>query len=349
LAGSPERKPRVQHNTDPQRVLAICNACRYCEGYCAVFPAMERRTVFTPADVAYLANLCHNCGECYYACPYTPPHEYAVNVPKLLAELRAKSYREGACPRWYGSGTLPVLAVCLIAFFAGIRWGASPAGDFYGVLSHGAMVWIFGAAAILAAIVLGASLARLVRTPEIARSFGAFGCAVRDAMSLRYLSGKDSSRGRRWFHHLTFYGFLFCFASTTSAAIEHYVFAVRAPYPWLSAPVMLGTAGGIGLLIGPAGLFFLKRLRDPAIVDPAQRRADVSFLAMLFLTSVTGLLLLLLRDSPAMSLLLRIHLAVVLALFLTMPYGKFVHGFYRFAALVRYARETATSTSRKAV
>ena len=308
---------------------------------------MERRTVFAPTDLAYLANLCHNCGECYYACPYTPPHEYAVNVPKLLAELRVQSYREGARPRWYGSGTLPVLALCLAAFFAGISWGASSAGNFYGVLSHGAMVAIFGAAAIWAAIVLGASLSRFVKASETPKRFGAFTRAVRDAMLLRYLSGEDSSRGRRWFHHLTFYGFLLCFASTTSAAFEDYLLGLRAPYPWLSAPVLLGTAGGIGLLIGPTGLFFLKRHRDPSIVDPNQFRADVAFLAMLFLTSLTGLLLLILRDSSAMSVLLRVHLAIVLALFLTMPYGKFVHGFYRFAALVRYAREAAISAPRK--
>ncbi len=67
------------------RILTICNACRYCEGYCAVFPALERRLDFAAADLDYLANLCHNCAECYYACQYAPPHEFAVNVPKTLA------------------------------------------------------------------------------------------------------------------------------------------------------------------------------------------------------------------------------------------------------------------------
>ena len=60
---------------------------------------------------------------------------------------------------------------------------------------------------------------------------------------------------------------------------------------------------------------------------------------MLFLTSLTGLALLVLRDTNAMGPLLALHLGFVLALFVTLPYGKFVHGLYRFVALVRYARE----------
>jgi citrate/tricarballylate utilization protein len=40
--------------------------------------------------------------------------------------------------------------------------------------------------------------------------------------------------------------------------------------------------------------------------------------------------------------LLALHLGVVFALFITLPYGKFVHGLYRYAALVRYARERRT-------
>ena len=42
------------------RQMQICNACRYCEGFCAVFPAMTRRLEFGKADIHFLANLCHN-------------------------------------------------------------------------------------------------------------------------------------------------------------------------------------------------------------------------------------------------------------------------------------------------
>jgi hypothetical protein len=79
--------------------------------------------------------------------------------------------------------------------------------------------------------------------------------------------GQRLSQARRWFHHATFYGFLLCFASTCVAAFYHFVLGWRAPYPYLSPPVVLGTLGGIGLLTGPAGLFWLKRKRDPALDD----------------------------------------------------------------------------------
>src|SRR5260370_27102950 len=112
---------------------------------------------------------------------------------------------------------------------------------------------------------------------------------------------------------------MLCFGTTTVPAM--YCFAGHiAPHPYLSLPVVLGTLGGIGLLIGPVGLYWLKRRRDTAIVDTKQDGMDISFLALLFLTSLTGLLLLILRETPAMGTLLRIHLGIVLGLFLTLPY-----------------------------
>jgi citrate/tricarballylate utilization protein len=144
---------------------------------------------------------------------------------------------------------------------------------------------------------------------------------------------------RRFYHHLAFYGFLLCFASTSVASIYHYGFGWIAPYPWWDLPVVLGTVGGIGIVWGPAGLLWEKWRRDPVIRDDGRTSMDVGFTTLLLLTGVTGLVLLVLRATPAMGTLLALHLGVVLALFLTFPYGKFVHGFYRLAALTRHAME----------
>ena len=86
---------------EADRLMTICNACRYCEGLCAVFPAMEMRRTFTAGDLNYLANLCHQCGACYTDCQYSPPHDFNVNIPKALAALRRESY-----PRYVWPGFL---------------------------------------------------------------------------------------------------------------------------------------------------------------------------------------------------------------------------------------------------
>ena len=138
---------------------------------------------------------------------------------------------------------------------------------------------------------------------------------------------------------MVFYGFLLDFASTSVAACYDHFLGWQAPYPLLSWPVVLGTVGGVGLLIGTSGLLYLKWKSDR---DPSAERMlsmDVAFLLLLFLTSVTGILLLALRETSAMGMLLVIHLGMVAGLFVTAPYGKFAHVVYRYAALVRYAIE----------
>ena len=104
----------------------------------------------------------------------------------------------------------------------------------------------------------------------------------------------------------------------------------------------------MGLLIGPLGSLWLKAARDRGPNDPGQTGMDVAFLLLLILTSLTGMLLLALRETSAMGIVLVVHLGMVMGLFLTMPYGKFVHGIYRIGALLRNAREKRLSGSHRA-
>ncbi|MBV9755691.1 MAG: tricarballylate utilization 4Fe-4S protein TcuB, partial [Alphaproteobacteria bacterium] len=119
----------TETTAEARRCMEICNACRYCEGYCAVFPAMELRRAFSDADLAYLANLCHDCRGCFHACQYAPPHQFGVNLPRTFAELRTETFSEYAWPLVPGgafrrNGTVVALAigvalaVVLLAAFA---------------------------------------------------------------------------------------------------------------------------------------------------------------------------------------------------------------------------------------
>jgi citrate/tricarballylate utilization protein len=330
--------------------MTICNSCRYCEGFCAVFPAMERRLQFSAGDLRYLANLCHNCSECFYACQYAPPHEFAVNVPKVLAEIRLKSYQRYCWPGMIRSAWVVSALAAACVVLALLFTPRTSGGDFYAAIPHDAMVSGFGVMGVLVLVFWGIGLMRFWReNPSWPRlHVPALFDAFQDVLKLSNLSSSGAgctypdehhSRARRVFHHFTFYGFLLCFASTTVAAGYDNFFGWRAPYAYLSVPVVLGVLGGIGLMVGPIGLLALKMRRDRRIVDSRQDAMDLSFIALLLATAITGLALMTLRATAAMSPLLAIHLAVVSALFVTLPFGKFVHGIYRSAALLRNALE----------
>jgi len=345
-------------------VMTVCNACRYCEQYCPVFPAMEERVIFGKADLTYLANLCHNCGECLYACQFAPPHEFGINVPQALARLRLRSYEDHCWPsacstafRRHGVATALGLVAAMSVLMFAATVAMNPSGlratgaDFYAVVPHDVLVSLFGGVGLFVLIALAMGLRSFWR--EIQRSGDQPSVsdarqALRDAFTLRHLHGtgvdctsaEDTRRPwRRWFHHCTLYGFALCFASTSVAALYHVVFGWLAPYAYTSLPVLLGTAGGLGLLVGPTGLLVVRRQRDPDLGDAGQNGLDEAFIVLLWLTSLTGLVLLALREQTIMGPLLVVHLGCVLALFLTLPYGKFVHGIYRTAALVKYATE----------
>lgn len=361
--------PMVDLVAEAERQMTICNSCRYCEGYCAVFPAMEIRRDFEKGDMIYLANLCFECRDCFYACQFAPPHEFGVNVPQIFAEIRAETYQEYSWPGILGKlyrrnglavGLITVASTALILLFViALRRDAlfstqAGEGAFYRIIPYAAMVIPALLIALYCLAVFARGAYRFWRDTDTGLTdvidFRAFAIATRDAFGLRYLKGggvgcnypdERFSQVHRWFHHLVFYGFLFDLASTTVAAIYDHFLGRRAPYPPLSLPVALGTIGGVAIVIGTVGLLSLKWRSDRQPAAPRMLKMDVAFLLLLGLTSLTGLLLLVLRQSPAMGTLLAVHLGFVAGLFLTMPYGKFAHIVYRYAALIRNALEQA--------
>ena len=357
--------------TEVARQMQICNACRYCEGFCAVFPAMTRRLEFGKADIHFLANLCHNCGACLHACQYAPPHEFAVNVPQAMAQVRGQTYADYAWPPALGALyqrqglTLSLALAAGLALFLVLGamlqgggldalWGANLGANFYNLFPHNLLVGLFAPVFLFVVFALAMGVRRFWRDVTPATSGAPLSApatleATDAVLRLKYLDGGHGdgchneddayTLKRRRAHHLTFYGFMLCFAATSLATVYHYVFGWAAPYDLPSVPKLLGAVGGVMLMLGTAGLWHLNRTRHALHGDAQQKPMDLGFIALLFLVSSSGLALWLARSTPALALLLCLHLGAVMALFATLPYGKFAHGVFRTASLLRHAVE----------
>lgn len=349
---------------EANRQLTICNACRYCEGYCPVFRAIEVRRDFTKNDVFYLANLCHDCRACYYACMYTLPHEFAVNVPQVMSEVRLASYRHWSWPDVFGSAFtnasvgfgLACLAGGLVVVSSAIF--VTPArmfavhrgpGSFYKVFPYLAIVIPAVTLFVFSMVIWLVGSVRFWwesgKVPGQKTGTKALVRALCDALGLRNLNGggpgcpypeEKPSSVRRVYHSFVSWGFLSAFLSTTLAAIYQELFGWLPPYPLTSAPVVFGGIGGIAMILGTAGLLWFKFKSDSAPAANGAASLDYIFLGTLGLASLSGMLTLAFRSTYAMGSLLTIHLGFVAAMFITAPYGKFVHFLYRILALVKY-------------
>ena len=363
--------PLTGAESEVARQMQICNACRYCEGFCAVFPAMTRRLEFGKADIHFLANLCHNCGACLHACQYAPPHEFAVNVPQAMAQVRGQTYADYAWPPALGALyqrqglTLSLALAAGLALFLVLGamlqgggldalWGANLGANFYHLFPHNLLVGLFAPVFLFVVFALAMGVRRFWRDVTPATSGAPLSApatleATDAVLRLKYLDGGHGdgchneddayTLKRRRAHHLTFYGFMLCFAATSLATVYHYVFGWAAPYDLPSVPKLLGAVGGVMLMLGTAGLWHLNRTRHALHGDAQQKPMDLGFIALLFLVSSSGLALWLARSTPALALLLCLHLGAVMALFATLPYGKFAHGVFRTASLLRHAVE----------
>ncbi len=349
------------------RQLVICNACRYCEGYCPVFRAIETRRDFEQGDVFYLSNLCHDCRACYYACMYTPPHEFAINIPQILAEARIETYHRWSWPVFLGrafknrsvtvflaAGMAALVAVLALLFIPSeILFTAHLGpGAFYEVVPYLAMVagalilFFYGIAVWLRG---GARFWSETRSAlKKNGSWKILFAAVGAALGLRYLKGggpgcfypdERPSPVRRIYHSLTFWGVTSDFVSTSLAFVYQDFFHRLPPYALTSAPVVFGAVGGVALILGTGGLIYykLRSNREPSAAGASGM--DYVFLVTLGLTALTGMLTLILRATAAMGSILVVHLACIAGLFISAPYGKFVHAVYRTLALIRYEIE----------
>jgi citrate/tricarballylate utilization protein len=361
---------RTPEFDEAKRQLDICNSCRYCAGYCPVWPALERRVDLTPADITHLANLCHDCRDCYLACMYTPPHEFGVNPPAVFAAERTRTYEQFIWPvERLKRFPAPVAAGLAVVIVAGLlvalsllsNGGASgfgeTSGSAYDVIEHWTLVGVVGAPSLYAIVILLVAALRYWRFTHGSSGdlfhLRAWRRTAVEALTLRHQSGGDDDgcdypgerpRGsRRTLHQFVVIGFALTFLSTVSAGFEQYALQILPPYPYLSVPVMSGTLGGILQIVGCVGLLVLKSRSDRAQTTQVMWRADLAFLWALVALNATGLVVVALRMSPAFGEVLVVHLGAVIVAFAVAPYTKFVHWIFRVLAIYQNAWEAMPS------
>lgn len=344
----------AENTEEARRQIEICNACRYCEGFCSVFQAISRERSFADGDITQLANLCHNCRNCYDACQYVEPHEFALNIPQILGDVRADSWERLARPQGIarlfqarGVAMAGLMVVALAAFFW-LMHAFKPTGGegFYAYLSHNLLIAVFIPAFLGPLVLIGLSLraywveigggrirlSHLLYATKLAAKMRNLDGGHGDGCN--YESGDRFTLRRYWFHQLTMWGFVLCFLATSSGTIMHYVFDWPAPYGFWTPPKLFGVPGGLMLVVGTGGLAWLKLIAPREFGAVRVWGGEMAFVLLLGLTGLSGLLLYAATGTGAVPGLLALHLAAVMTLFLLMPFSKMVHGFYRMAALV---------------
>jgi citrate/tricarballylate utilization protein len=352
--------PKHNEYDEAKRVANICNACRYCEDFCDVFPSMERLIKFDKGEVNFLANLCHDCRECYHACQFAPPHEYAVNFPQVMSKVRVSSYKPDSSKigRLISIITGKFCAIyiypLLFILFGILKYQENfwvsysiASGNFYQLISHQDMLSLFGTLGLLIAtlvIIRTSSFYHSINKDDDSSSLDNIYQAFTDAFTLKNLKSSGSgcsypksqqSKARTIFHHLMASGFIFSFAATITGTLYHYILILPAPYALVSLPVILGSIGGIFLIIGCFGLIILKSIQDKAPTDPQHDQSSVKFLLLLLMIAASGMLLLILRETIFMGVFLYWHLGLVFSFFLAFPYEKMMHIFFRIVALIK--------------
>lgn len=343
-----------------RQTMTLCNICGYCHGYCLVFDQARDRFSLAEGDLTYLANLCHDCRACHDACQYAPPHLFQTDVPATLGALRTFSYQLYGWPtgiarffrgRSYAGLGIVCLAMLVALLAMHIPRHATPGtpGDqpsFYGTIPLPIMMLVGALPMFWSVTAIAISFAAYWRdiAPADPRPYTArlLLAALADMLLLRHWGQQSHgcpdhtgrmTKQRKYLHWSLVSGLLCCGLATIAAAFYHHILQLTAPYALTSVPVLLGVIGGSAILVGASGMVVVDLRGGTRIVR------DRSLAPSLLLVAATGLVLLALRGTSALALLLHLHLGAVTGFVLTLPYGHFLHGPFRGAALLRAALE----------
>ncbi|MFH1754604.1 MAG: quinone-interacting membrane-bound oxidoreductase complex subunit QmoC [Candidatus Latescibacterota bacterium] len=301
--------------------------------------------------------LCHRCSDCSVHCPR------GAAPGDVLAAVRDYTIKHYAVPGFLGKAVgslamLPIMliipAVLLVAMLAGIGHLHIPEGDvlYEHFLPHWPLQIFYGGFAILAFVICIVGARRFwndmnKHMPPGTKTNGIVPSIIGAAKDIiTHIKFKDCnhSKSRYISHLLTFYGFVGLFITTCAVVVSVYVFHYY-PLPLFHPLKIFGNLSTIAMVIGVSWIM-LDRANQRQGYEMSTNR-DWTFVGILGTVVLTGILTEILRyaNIPAVAYhVYFVHLIVVFALLMYVPYSRFAHMIYRTVALVhaRYSgRETA--------
>jgi quinone-modifying oxidoreductase subunit QmoC len=303
--------------------------------------------------------LCHQCSTCTSYCPRD------AKPADVMAALRDYSIAHYAAPRFMGRALhepkyLPLLFAVPAVIFTGIlAWlghlTTLPDGPivFSKFMPIGSIEVTFVAALTLS--VIGSLIGGVRYWAAMSRHGSGNGRAPNGLMHTVFtilthrqfracddeLSGARETHKEHLFgsHLLVFYGFLGLVVTTTAVGIGIYAFGYLTPWPFWHPIKILGNVSGLAV-IGAVALFGHRRLVDKKHAG-TNTYSDWLFLAIVFLTTLTGFLSELVRLSGVATIAYPtylIHLIFIFFLLVYFPYSKFAHMVYRTVAMLHASR-----------
>ena len=341
--------------SEAARQMSICNACRYCEGYCAVWNAIEFKPVLDSGYIKHLANLCHDCRDCYYACPYNEPdHEFKLNIPKALGEVRVETYASYARPKFLkfliekpalATILATSAAIALAVLYASLVFGAGkfstlpmvtvipvsiykPATMLVYVYTIG--IWSWEGISYWSEInggthVSGSGLAKGIYDAIFHTNFrgGGTGCKVPEEKN-RYF--------RMAAHSMVMFGFI---DALVSISFYPDIFGVAG---------IAYLLGSLAVSTGAAALIYLHMKERVGSRSQKQSSMDYPFTILLFLAGITGVLVPISTGTVWFNWNFLMHDALIAVVFFLAPYSKFVHPVLRIISLIKYNSDSLKQT-----
>ena len=308
--------------------------------------------------------LCHHCNDCSVSCPRSG------RPGDVLAAVRRESVIHYAAPRFLARWVsrprfvplllgLPALLLGLAIVFQqqiGNALGfATPPGQpivysYSPMLPHWLINSFFGLFTLVALLGAVVGLARFVRVMKAPHVWGATGPPERSLAGSAWIAIKQlfthdkftsctAAHSRPLSHFLVFFGFLALTVVTfwvitgpvNPLLIDGFVY----PFAFLSPWKLLANLGGAAVFFGCVMMLRQRyRNRDNA---GGSTFFDWIFLWTLFAVVVSGFAteaLHYLRMVPHRHVVYFIHLVLVFALIVYLPYSKFAHVLYRTAAMI---------------